>query len=555
MASEKVTFSKGESATLPTDHVAGRLLVATDTGDTYLDTSDTTRIQITDNRKLNIDGSTPMTGNLNVNNHKLINLAEPTNNSDGCTKHYTDVAFQELESEMSTALANYLPLKGGTMVGAVDMGTYKISNIGSPTADTDVTSKQYVDNANAQNLKLSGVTPMAGDLNMANHAITNLSTPVNPQDGVNKQYVDSSIGSITSFRVDSNDGSGYASLEALQVAHPTGEVGVFYLVVNPSAASPNSFDEYFWTGTAYEKAGGFGNVNTDNLATKADLADYLPLSGGTVTGAINSSVTPTQPTNLTNKEYVDQIAGSMKSGPNIYTFTCSETQGTDLKMQSTDPSIVTVNWKPGDIAIIYFTMPGVMPGDYTFTLGIDSPIPISTVSFAKGSNIEFMDANSWAAVYIQQDSVSAFMVYSMYSQIRLDTSTSGLQFSSDGNPEDYNNLKHKLLEESSKFGPITGSTTNLNYGDSFIVPAIGYDMNGHITSGGQQTFVLPQASPEVTQANTAVNQDLRVLLSNSPNNTTETAGVYKSGSLLFNPSTGILIAPKFDGIIDDGVIT
>lgn len=554
MASEKVTFSKGESATLPEDHVAGRLLVATDTGDTYLDTSDTTRIQITDNRKLNIDGSTPMTGNLNVNNHKLINLAEPTNNSDGCTKHYTDVAFQELESEMSTALASYLPLKGGTMVGAVDMGTYKISNIGSPTADTDVTSKQYVDNANAQNLKLSGVTPMAGDLNMANHAITNLSTPVNPQDGVNKQYVDSSIGSITSFRVDSNDGSGYASLEALQVAHPTGEVGVFYLVVNPSAASPNSFDEYFWTGTAYEKAGGFGNVNTDNLATKADLADYLPLSGGTVTGAINSSVTPTQPTNLTNKEYVDQIAGSIKSGPNIYTFTCSETQGTDLKMQSTDPSIVTVNWKPGDIAIIYFTMPGVMPGDYTFTLGIDSPIPISTSSFAKGSNIEFMDANSWAAVYIQQDSVSAFMVYSMYSQIRLDTSTSGLQFSSDGNPEDYNNLKHKLLAESSRFGPITGSTTNLNYGDSFIVPAIGYDMNGHITSGGQQTFVLPQASPGVTQTDTAVNQDLRVLLSNSPNNTSETAGTFKSDGLIYNPSTNTLVATKFDGIIDDGII-
>lgn len=554
MASEKVTFSKGESANLPEDYVAGRLLVATDTGDTYLDTSDTTRIQITDNRKLNIDGSTPMTGDLNVNNYKVVNLAEPTNDSDGCTKHYTDVAFQELESEMSNALASYLPLKGGTMTGAIDMGTYKISNIGSPTADTDAVPKQYVDNANAQNLKVSGVTPMAGNLNMANHAITNVSTPVNPQDGVNKQYVDSSIGSITSFRVDSNDGSGYASLEALQAAHPTGEVGVFYLVVNSSATSPNIFDEYFWTGTAYEKAGGFGNVDTDNLATKDDLANYLPLSGGTVIGAINTNVTPTQPTNLTNKEYVDQIAGSIKSGPTIYSFICSEIQGTDLKLRSTDSSILTVNWQSGDIAIIYFTISGVMPGDYTVTLGIDSPIPISTSSFAKGSNIEFMDANSWAAIYVQSDSESAFMVYSMYSQIRLDTSTSGLQFSNDGNSEDYNNLKHKLLAESNKYGPTTGSTTNLNYGDSFIVPAIGYDMNGHITSGGQQTFVLPQASSGVSQANTAVNQDLRVLLSNSPNNTTETAGTFKSDGLIYNPSTNTLVATKFDGIIDDGVI-
>ena len=102
-------------------------------------------------------------------------------------------------------------------------------------------------------------------------AIT-VQAPTENANPATKQYVDNAIGSITSFRIDSNDGAGYASLEALQEAHATGETGVFYLVVNSKPEEANGFLEYFWTGESYELAGAFGSVDTSDFATKAEVA-------------------------------------------------------------------------------------------------------------------------------------------------------------------------------------------------------------------------------------------------------------------------------------------
>lgn len=89
------------------------------------------------------------------------------------------------------------------------------------------------------------------------------------------QELTDAIGQITSFEIDSNGGTGYASLAALKAAHATGENGVFYLVVNPDASDNNAFVEYFWTGTSYEMAGKFGEVDHSSLATKQELNDGL----------------------------------------------------------------------------------------------------------------------------------------------------------------------------------------------------------------------------------------------------------------------------------------
>lgn len=40
---------------------------------------------------------------------------------------------------------SYLPLAGGTMSGAIDMGSQKITNLGTPTANADGSTKLYVD--------------------------------------------------------------------------------------------------------------------------------------------------------------------------------------------------------------------------------------------------------------------------------------------------------------------------------------------------------------------------------------------------------------------------
>ena len=52
-------------------------------------------------------------------------------------------------SAIQTQLDNKLALSGGTMTGAIAMGTSKITGLGSPTADADAATKAYVDAATA----------------------------------------------------------------------------------------------------------------------------------------------------------------------------------------------------------------------------------------------------------------------------------------------------------------------------------------------------------------------------------------------------------------------
>lgn len=270
-STQKVKFKRGQSGTMPSDLEAGSLLVQVDTGDIFLDNTESDRIQLGDSRKLALSGGT-MTGPINMGSQKITNIGNPTNNNDVANKIFVDTAFQELESEMATSLAAYLPLKGGTMTGVLNMGGHYIQNIETPQSDDEVANKGYVDSQisglSSVYLPLSGGT-LTGPLVLSGN-------PTQSNQAANKQYVDdtltAAVGGITGFEIDSNNGSGYANYEALTSAHPTGEVGTFYLVVNPDSSAPNAFDEYFWTGTAYEKAGAFGDVDTSDLATKDEVA-------------------------------------------------------------------------------------------------------------------------------------------------------------------------------------------------------------------------------------------------------------------------------------------
>ncbi len=84
-----------------------------------------------------------------------------------------------------------------------------------------------------------------------------------------KSELQAAIGKITSFELDAGpEGEGYATLDALKLAHSEGTKGTLYLVKGKAGAS-NVFEEYFWTGTDYERAGTFGDV---------DLSGYVPTS-------------------------------------------------------------------------------------------------------------------------------------------------------------------------------------------------------------------------------------------------------------------------------------
>jgi len=100
--------------------------------------------------------------------------SDPTLDNDGNALLTGALYFNTTSSEMrvysgSAWLAAYLPatgylaLSGGTMSGAIAMGTSKITGLGTPTAGTDATTKDYVDNADALKLNLTGGT-LTGNL-------------------------------------------------------------------------------------------------------------------------------------------------------------------------------------------------------------------------------------------------------------------------------------------------------------------------------------------------------------------------------------------------------
>jgi trimeric autotransporter adhesin len=160
-------------------------------------------------------------GTADFTNTKLTNITTPTVGSDAANKSYVDdtVAavidsapaaldtLNELAAALgddanfagtvTTALATKLPLAGGTMTGAIAMGTAKITGLGDPTSAQDAATKTYVDTADALKLNLTGGT-MSGAIAMGTNKITGVGNPTLAQDAATKAYTDSILGSATS---------------------------------------------------------------------------------------------------------------------------------------------------------------------------------------------------------------------------------------------------------------------------------------------------------------------------------------------------------------------
>ena len=120
------------------------------------------------------DGSVAMTGDLNMNEQRVKNTLDPTDEQDTVNKRY-------LESQ----LTDYLKRNGqNTMTFDLNMNSYKIVNlkdITSSSNDSEAVNKKFVDDEIAKIpsnfLKKDGSVSMSGDLNMATNKIKNLGTP------------------------------------------------------------------------------------------------------------------------------------------------------------------------------------------------------------------------------------------------------------------------------------------------------------------------------------------------------------------------------------------
>jgi len=190
-----------------TGNVTGNL-----TGNVTASTGTSSFNDVTINGGLNMDASSAAT---------ITNLTSPTNSGDAATKGYVDTSISNLVAsapgvldtldELAAALgddANFattvtnsiatkLALAGGTMSGAIAMGTSKITGLGDPTANQDAATKAYVDTADTLNLAKSGGT-MSGAIAMGTNKITGMGDPTNAQDAATKNYIDVLFGSTSS---------------------------------------------------------------------------------------------------------------------------------------------------------------------------------------------------------------------------------------------------------------------------------------------------------------------------------------------------------------------
>jgi len=140
-----IVFERGShtNAALVFDESADvfRLISTTHSGD-----GDTTDINISAHHDLHVGGLT--TSGLTIGATAVTSTAAELNYVDGVT------------SAIQTQLDAKLALAGGTMSGAIAMGTNKITGMGNPTANQDAATKAYVD---TQTSSIVTTTDIAGD--------------------------------------------------------------------------------------------------------------------------------------------------------------------------------------------------------------------------------------------------------------------------------------------------------------------------------------------------------------------------------------------------------
>lgn len=328
----------------------------------------------------------------------------------------TTAARADHEHAMPTPAGTYLALTGGTLSGALAMGTNKITGLGTPTATTDAATKAYADLM----LPLTGGT-LSGALAMGTNKITGLGAPTATTDAATKAYADS----VAALRLALTGGtmSGAIAMGSNKIT------GLAAGTVNGDALRYEQLVGQYLplSGGALTGALAMGNnkitglgtptVTTD-AATKAYADLMLPLTGGTLSGNIamgNNKVTglgaPSATTDATTKTYVDSgdalklsltggtLSGALAMGNNKITGLGEPTAVTDAATRGFVEKI-SASTKTANYTLVLGDAGTCIEMNSTSARTITIP-PNSTVAFPVGTVIEFCNINTGTLTIVQ----------------------------------------------------------------------------------------------------------------------------------------------------------
>jgi len=204
-------------------------------------------------------------GTLDVTGTTIANVTDPSNAQDAATKNYVDTEVSSLvdsapgtlntlnelaaalgdDASFSTTITNSiatkLPLAGGTMSGAIAMGTSKITGLGDPTANQDAATKKYTTDTF---LPLAGGT-LTGAVAAGSNKITATYTPSANADLTTKTYVDSIAGSGTAAAASATAAATSATNAATSETNAGNSATAAASSANSAAASFDSFDDRY----------------------------------------------------------------------------------------------------------------------------------------------------------------------------------------------------------------------------------------------------------------------------------------------------------------------
>ena len=110
----------------------------------YVD-GEITKIPVSDTSPfLKIDGTRAMTGDLDMDSHRVTDCLDPINDKDLSTKKYVDTEITKVHQNID--LTPFLRKDGRrAMIGNLNMDGNKIIRLASPTDNSDAANKQYID--------------------------------------------------------------------------------------------------------------------------------------------------------------------------------------------------------------------------------------------------------------------------------------------------------------------------------------------------------------------------------------------------------------------------